>query len=398
MSSLSKTKAIPFLSTVLATVAAWGRLVQVAAAVGAVAVVTSLAGVSLLLSSETSAQAKSDKSEGSESLPKFKTAQVRSSETGAQLTVDGVVEAVRFTTVATQVPGAIEQLPVKAGDVVKAGQLLVRLDARAAQQAALASRSQVDAAKAALMVAEKDAERQKLLFEKNYISQAQLDRAMAQFKSASAQANAQLAQAAASQTQSGFYAIHAPYDGIVASMPSSVGEMAMPGKPLMSVYDPRQLRVMVNVPAARMASLKQDQSLLIEFPSLPKARAFVKARAMKVMSVLDASTHTVQVRFDLPDNVAGLTPGLFARVNLVFDADEKAKQLEATAPRLFVPRSAVFRRAELFAVYVVNAQGKLILRQVKPSAVIGNEQEILSGVSAGEAVLLHPAQFNRAAQ
>ncbi len=359
---------------------------------GVVMSASALTGLALIFSATSLAQRPVGNEQVSKNAIAHATAPVRASNQGEHLSVDGVVEAVRFTIIATQVPSAIEQLPVKAGDVVKAGQLLVRLDARAAQQAALASRSQVDAAKAALMVAEKDAERQKLLFEKNYISQAQLDRAMAQFKSASAQANAQLAQAAASQTQSGFYAIHAPYDGIVASMPSSVGEMAMPGKPLLSVYDPRQLRVMVNVPAARMASLKQDQSLLIEFPSLPKARAFVKARAMKVMSVLDASTHTVQVRFDLPDNVAGLTPGLFARVNLVFDAEEKAKQLEAATPRLFVPRSALFRRAELFAVYVVNAQGKLILRQVKPGAVIGNEQEILSGVSAGEAVLLHPAQ------
>ena len=132
-------------------------------------------------------------------------------------------------------------MPVQAGAPIKRGQLLVRIDARAAQQELSASRAQVDAIKANLVVAEKDYERQKLLFEKNYISQAQLDRALAQFKSVAAQANAQIAQAAAVQTQSGFYTITAPYDGFVAAMPSALGQMVMPGRSIMTVYDPTQL-------------------------------------------------------------------------------------------------------------------------------------------------------------
>lgn len=386
MSTSSKPRPIPFLSHIVSL----NRSAQISVAVAGVA---SLVGLLLAFSTASLADAPVK----SESAAKYQTAPVRAVDQGAHLTVDGVVEAVRFTTIATQVPGAIVQLPVKAGDVVKAGQLLLRLDARAAQQEVQASRSQVDAAKAALMVAEKDWERQKLLFEKNYISQAQWDRASAQFKAASAQANAQIAQAAAAQTQSGFYAIHAPYDGVVATMPSSLGEMAMPGKSLMSVYDPRELRVMVNVPAARIASLKKDQSMLISFPSLPQTEAVVKASAMKVMPALDPATHTVQVRFDLPASVTKVSPGLFARATLAFESSTISSASSVATPRLFVPRAAVFRRAELFAVYVVNSQGKLILRQVKPGPVIGDEQEILSGVAAGEAVVLDPVQASSAA-
>ncbi|MBI3714231.1 MAG: efflux RND transporter periplasmic adaptor subunit [Burkholderiales bacterium] len=384
MSSLSKLKAIPILSTLTA----WGRPAQVAVAVGSMA---TLAALALAPSGATLAQAPAQNDKNNNQL-KFKTAQVRAADQGTQLTLDGVVEAVRFTPIATQVAGAIVELPVKAGDVVKKGQLLLRIDARAAQQQAQASRSQVEAAQAALTVAEKDFARQKLLFEKNYISQAQLDRATAQLNSARALAKAQIAQALATETQTGFYTIHAPYDGVVATMPSSVGEMALPGKTLMSVYDARDLRVMVNVPAARIVNLKSDQSKLIEFPSLPLAQRIVKARAMKIIPVSDPSTHTVQLRFDLPSDAVGLTPGLFARVNVSFDADEKMKAARHSSPRLFVPRSAVFRRAELFAVYVVNAQGKLILRQVKPGPVTGEEQEILSGVAAGETIVVDPLQ------
>lgn len=314
---------------------------------------------------------------------------VRVANGDSNLSVDGVVEAVRNTVISAQIAGAIVQLPVQAGDVVKAGQLLVRMDARAAQQEFNASKAQVDAAKANLAVAEKDYERQKLLFEKNYISQAQLDRALAQFKSASAQANSQIAQAGAVQTQSGFYTINAPYNGIVSEMPSAVGEMVMPGKPIMTVYDPKELRVIVTVPQARISQLKAEQNLQIEFPSLPAAQRFVKPKKMTVLPLSDAATHTVQVRFDLPADTQAVNPGLFARVNLSLTADSTSAK-GASVNRLYVPRSAVIRRAELHAVYVINAQGKPILRQVKPGPVLLNEQEILSGVAAGEMIAIDP--------
>ncbi len=322
------------------------------------------------------------------------TAPVRSANDQIQLRVDGVVEAVRYTDISAQVSGAIVELPVQAGAPIKRGQLLVSIDARAAQQELSASRAQVDAIKANLVVAEKDYERQKLLFEKNYISQAQLDRALAQFKSVAAQANAQIAQAAAVQTQSGFYTITAPYDGFVAAMPSALGQMVMPGRSIMTVYDPTQLRVVISVPQARVASLKNDPNLRIEFPSLPSNERFVKPLTMTVLPLSDASTHTVQVRFDLPNQSKNITPGLFARVNLSFVNDDSNVASDSanrrTANRLFVPVGAIFRRAELYAVYVLNGQGKTVLRQVKPGPVNGVEQEVLSGLSAGELVVRDP--------
>jgi RND family efflux transporter MFP subunit len=314
-------------------------------------------------------------------------ATVRSSS-GAQLTsADGVVEAVRQSVIATQVSGAIVELPVKAGDSVKAGQMLLRLDARAANQEAKASSAQVEAARAALVLAAKDYERQKLLFNQQYISAAQLERAESQFKSASALANAQIAQAGAVQTQSGFYVLNAPYAGVVAEVPVMLGDMAMPGRPLMTVYDPASLRVTATVPQARVANLVAGQVVRIEFPGMPEAQRWITASKLTVLPVADAATHTVQLRLDLPAASSGLTPGMFARVNLAFNDSSKAKAGTEMA-RLYVPAKAVFRRAELTAVYVLNAQGQPLLRQVKAGAVIGTEQEILSGVSSGEQVAL----------
>lgn len=114
---------------------------------------------------------------------------------------DGVVEAVRQTVIAAQVPGAVVALTVKAGDSVKAGQVLARLDARAAQQNAAAGDAQVRAARADQELATREVERQRQLFAKQYISQAALERAEAQFKATEAQVAAQLAQAGAARSR-----------------------------------------------------------------------------------------------------------------------------------------------------------------------------------------------------
>ncbi len=314
------------------------------------------------------------------------TAPVRSSSGALAYSADAVVEAVRQSVIATQVSGAIVELPVKAGDVVKAGQLLLRMDARAANQEANASRAQVDAARAALAVASKDYERQKQLYARQYISIAQLERAESQFKSATAQANAQIAQAGAVQTQSGFYLIRAPYNGVVSEVPVTMGDMAMPGKALMTLYDPAALRVIASVPQERVAGIVTTLPVQIEFPGQPEAQRRLSASKMTILPVADAGTHTVQIRLDLPANTVGLTPGMFARVALPMSHVDGS----SASARLYVPAKAVFRRAELSAVYVVNTQGKPLLRQIRAGAITGSEQEILSGVSSGERVALDP--------
>ncbi len=180
------------------------------------------------------------------------TAPVQQLNAAAGRTFDAVVEAVRQTVIAAQVPGAVTALDVKAGDVVKAGQELARIDARAAEQSANASEAQVKSAQALLDVARKDFERQQQLFQKNYISQAALERAESQFKAAQAQAAALLSQAGAARTQSGFYVVRAPYAGIVAEVPATVGDMAMPGRTLMTLYAPGALRVTAAVPQSAL--------------------------------------------------------------------------------------------------------------------------------------------------
>lgn len=324
---------------------------------------------------------------------------VRSSSDMQSQSVDGKVEAIRQTLITAQIAGAITHLPVQAGDVVKAGQLLVKIDARAAQQQVQAGQAQVAAAQAELAVAQKELDRQKLLHSKNFISAAQLDRAQAQFLAAQAQAKAQIAQAGAQQTQSGFYTINAPYDGIVASMPSALGEMAMPGKSLMSIVDPKQLRISANVPQQMLAMWMKDEGKLeLSIAGIAGiAQTWtLPLNKWTVLPTLDAQTYTAQIRYDLKssDFKDALKPGMFARLQWISSkaATNSVAPSTASEQRFYVPKQAIFKRAEVDAVYVQSATGQVLLRQVRLGPVLGNEREILSGVSKDDMVALNPIQ------
>lgn len=303
-----------------------------------------------------------------------------------QSAFDGVVEAVRQTVVAAQVPGAVVQLDVKAGDRVRAGQVLLRLDARAADQGAAASDAQVQAARASLDLAGKDFERQKQLFQQNFISRASLERAESEFKATQAQVNAQVAQSGAARTQSGFYIVRAPFAGVVAEVPVSLGDMAMPGRALLTLYDPAALRVTASVPQTVAAQLSTDQRPRLELPGLPAARIWVTPVGVQLLPTVDPGTHTVQLRADLPAGLADVAPGMFARVWLALPS---AQSGAGSAP-VSVAAAAIVRRAEMTGLYVLDANGKPVLRQVRLGPVRGDQVEVLSGLMPGERVVTDP--------
>ena len=295
---------------------------------------------------------------------------------------DGVVEPVRQATLAAQVAGSIVSVSAKVGDTVRAGQALARIDARAATQNAQASAAQVDAARASLTVAAKDFERQQQLLQQQYISQAALERSKAQFDAAQAQVNALQAQSDAAQTQQRFFVIQAPFAGVVSEVPVAVGDMALPGRPLLTLHDPSGLRVTANVPQSALpASLDKLQ---FELPGWSGATVLMHASGATVLPVVDAATHSAQIRFHLPA-LKGVAPGMFARVWL-----PAAGVAAASGERLFVPVAAVVRRAELTALYWVDAQGRPALRQVRLGRVQGDRVEVLSGVRAGDKVATDP--------
>ena len=299
---------------------------------------------------------------------------------------DGAVEAVRQTVIAAQVAGAIVQLDARVGERVKTGQPLLRIDARAADQNAAASEAQVQAARAALDVARKELGRQQQLFQNQFISQAALDRAESEFKATQAQVNVQLAQALAARTQTGLHLVRAPYDGVIAEVPVALGDMALPGRPLVIVYDPSSLRITAAIPQTVASRMAAGQLPRAELPSLPPAGQWLSPTRMQLLPTVDASTHTVQLRVDLPAGLSGVAPGMFARLWLPMAATGASAESRA----LTVPTQAIVRRAEMVGLYVLDPSGRPLLRQVRLGRAEGDRVEVLSGLMPGERVATDP--------
>lgn len=312
------------------------------------------------------------------SAVELKTAVVEMREVDLAYTTEAVIEAVRQSTVSAQIAGRIVELRFDVGDRVKRGEVIVRIDERAATQAVAASEAQVSEAVATANNARAQFERSKALAAQRFISQAALDKSEADYKAAQARVSALLAGAGQAATERGFATIVAPYSGVVSARHVELGEMATPGKPLMTGFDPSTLRAVATVPQTRMAEIQGGGRARIEIPS---AGQWLESKQLVVVPSADPRTHTSRVRLDLPANAQGVYPGVFARVHFSL----------GKATRLLVAREAVVRRSELNAVYVVDAQGAPQLRQVRLGDVADERGvEVLAGLRAGERVALDP--------
>jgi membrane fusion protein, multidrug efflux system len=293
---------------------------------------------------------------------------------------EAVVEAVRQSTVAAQVAGRIVDLRFDVGDFVKKGDVIVRIDERAATQALESSEAQVREAEAALRNARAQYERSRQLVSQKFLSEAALDKVEADYKAAQARLAALLAGAGQAATEKSFTTIVAPYSGVVSARHVELGEMATPGKPLMTGFDPGTLRVTATVPQAQIGAIQAGGKARVEIPSLGK---WIDAKRVVIVPSADPRTHTTQVRLELPADVRGVYPGVYARAHFV----------TGTAPRLLVARAAVLRRSEVAAVYVVGERGAVQLRQVRLGTA-GDERsvEVLAGLRPGELVALEPVK------
>lgn len=297
---------------------------------------------------------------------------------------EAVVEAVRQSTVSAQIAGRIVDLRFDVGDFVKKGEVIARIDERAASQAVAASEAQVRAAEAALANARATYERTRQLFAQKFVSQAALDKAQADFRTAESQMRAMLAGAGQAATERSFATIVAPYSGVVSARHVQLGEMATPGKPLLTGFDPSTLRVVATVPSQQVREIQSASKARIEVPA---AGRWIEASGITIVPAADPRTHSTQVRIELPAQAKGIHPGVFARAHFVVGREA----------RLMVPREAVVRRSELTAVYVLPGEGPPQLRQVRlGTAADERGVEVLAGVRAGERVALEPVKAGAA--
>jgi RND family efflux transporter MFP subunit len=311
------------------------------------------------------------------------TLQVEARDRPQTIAAEGVVEAVKQATLGAQVAGRIVEWNVRAGDTVRVGQILARIDARTADQAVAASLSQVAEAEANLMNAKRKHDRNRDLVAQKFVSQAALDQSEAEYKAAQAQLAAVKANAGQAAATQSFNTIAAPYAGVIGATLAELGDMAQPGRPLITIFDPRELRVTATLPQAALPKLKLAEPVRVEIATL---KEWVTATRVTVIPLADTRTHTTRIRLDLPA-AEGILPGQFARVHFV----------TGTARALAIPVTAVLRRGEVTAVYVVDASGRAQLRQVRTGETVGEGLvEILSGLGGGERIAANPIQAGMA--
>ncbi len=309
------------------------------------------------------------------------TVRVESRPVAVSRAAEATLEAVREATLAAQVPGRIVALNVDAGDRISKGDVLVRLDASEANQLVSGAEAAIAQAEANLINAKAGYERTARLLERKFVSSSALDQAKAARDAAEAQLRAARAGRGASQAARAYSDIAAPLTGLVAARHAEQGDMAQPGRPLLTIYDPRAMRAVVDVPQQRLGAA--GGRLPKARVELPESNRWFDASAVTVLPAADPRTHTVRVRVDLPPDAAGLVPGMFARVH--FSGGEDV--------RVGVPASAIVRRGELTGVYVADGKGKFRLRQIRAGEALADGRvEVLAGLAVGEEVALDAVQ------
>ncbi len=291
---------------------------------------------------------------------------VQAREVDLGFPVEGVVEAVRQATVAAQLAGRILDVRADAGQRVKQGELLMRIDAREAAGSDAASKANLAQARAAY-------ERTRNLHAQKFVSQAALDQAAAAWKAAEGTA-------ASSGAGVSHGTVTAPISGVVAQRHVEPGEMATPGKPLITLFDPKGMRVIASLPQYKLAELKKSPRARIEFPETGR---WIDVQRIEILPTVDARSHTATARLYLAEDIEGVVPGTYARAHFTI----------GQAKKLTVPPAAVLRRGEVTAVYVLDDKGGARLRQVRlGEGVAGGELEVLAGINSGERVSLVPVK------
>ncbi len=276
--------------------------------------------------------------------------------------VVGTVRAKHHAVLEAKVSGRVDKMLVAPGQTVQAGELLAQLDAREIQ-------ARLDQAIALREQSGRDTERLRSLLAQNAVSRQEFETVESRYRVA-------IASATEAETMLGYTRIVAPFDGIVTRKLAESGDLATPGRPLLELDDPKLLRLEADVPEALINRVQLGATLSVRAGAESSGSAAVVS---EIAPVADPASRTFNVKLDLPSN-AGLRAGQFARAAIPIG--------ESTTLR--VPVSAVVQRGQMELVFVI-ANREAQLRLVKTGKRFGDTIELVSGVRAGEQVVVEDA-------
>ncbi len=308
--------------------------------------------------------------------------QVVSPDTSARglLTLPARVKAAEEATLTARLSGRVSAFPVREGQVIAEGRLLVRFDAPEARRTIEAARSEEQAAGVAARIAARQHSRVESLYTVGVLSQS--DRETAEANDRDAAARSALASAARETAESAFE-VRAPFAGVLVRRHVDVGADVQPGTPLVDLRSPGGSEIVTAVPEAAAQDLGSAKAWVQvgEGPWHP-------ARLLRADGMLDPATRSRTARY-APVGAVRIEPGAFARVRLEVAS---GGGVTPAAGLLSVPLASIVRRGALTGVYVVE-DGRAWLRWVRLGAPQGGRVPVLAGLNASDIVVLSPIRL-----
>lgn len=291
--------------------------------------------------------------------------------------LDGVVEAIDAGTLSAQTSGQIQRILVDVDDFVEQGTLIIQLKATEQLAGLDKAKANLQAANAQWQEADREFKRIEDIYARKLVSKSDMDKATASLKKAVAQKKGAEAALQQAREQYEYTQVRAPYTGIVTERHVEMGETAQPGTPLISGVSLDRLRVKVDVPQSLIAAVREHGKARVKIPS----GEWVEVSKLTAFPFADQASNTFKVRLYLPEKVPGLFPGMFLKTAFVVDS-QKA---------LVIPASAVVRRSEVTAAYVVDEQGHVQMRHIRVARVLEDGRAtVLAGLTQGEQVAIDP--------
>jgi RND family efflux transporter MFP subunit len=297
------------------------------------------------------------------------------------------IKSRRSATVEPQVQGMLTQIRVLSGDHVKAGQVMMEIDPRLQIATVESARATERQKKAVYDYNALEVERQRKLFEAGVTSRDANDQARQAFDNSKADYESAVNLRKTQEEQLAYYTIRAPFDGIVGDVPVHVGDfvapMNNPVSVLTTVDENKDLEAYIEVPTERAAQVRNGLDVELIDNS---GKVLEKTKIDFLSQQVDSTLQGILVKAPVHSTLEMLRTAQMI----------KARVIWSTTPMAVVPVLAVTRQGGQTFVFVAQQQnGRFVAHQV-PVVLgdsVGNSYSILSGLKAGDRVIVSSTQF-----
>jgi RND family efflux transporter MFP subunit len=310
-------------------------------------------------------------------LPPNSTVLVEKKQVDDVMAWPGTVKSKTVANISAKMTARILEIKVHAGDKVKKGDVIARLDERDVRDQEQTALAALAGANALASKAKADEQRIRSLYGKEAATRENLDGVVSQAKQAQAGVNQASSVVNEVRAHLADTILLAPFDGSVLKRLKEPGDMALPGSPLVSVQTEQGLRLEADVPTSCAGQFYSGMSVTVRIDALSKT---VNAQIDEISPEVDPQTRTQLIKISLPA-LTGLQPGFFGWM------EQACNQHDA----LIIPASAVQHIGQLEMVQVL-IDGQAQTRHIRTAKKFGEQIEVVSGLHAGETVILQPAQ------